>query len=234
MRTPEPAGRSARLRAISVPLVRGTVIVVPLALGVHVSIDGPGDGVVSAPHLVCWRSQILQPSECFSGGTGFGTVFEVCRAAVASAVVGCVGGPVSGGGSLPGDSDADVDAEQPGQQGRGELGGEAEQRGRACRAGAELELAQSPGQAAGADWLAGLSAGEQPAGASLVAQCGVSAAGGGELEDEGVEWPRQHDGVPAEPGPHRLLPRVETIRGQAGGPGRGIWAYREKHDTAAA
>src|SRR5260370_41955363 len=95
MPTPEPAGRSARLRAISVPLVRGTVIVVPLALGVHVSIDGPGDGVVSAPHLVCWRSQILQPSECFSGGTGFASVLEGCRAAGASAVGRRVGGPVS-------------------------------------------------------------------------------------------------------------------------------------------
>src|SRR5260221_1750423 len=116
MRTPEPAGRSARLRAISVPLARGTVIVVPLALGVHVSIDGPGDGVVSAPHLVCWRSQILQPSECPSGGTGCGAVIEVCRAALASAVVGGVGGPVSGGGSLPGGIGPDVDDEAPDPQ----------------------------------------------------------------------------------------------------------------------
>jgi hypothetical protein len=38
-----------------------------------------------------------------------------------------------------------VDAEQSCQQGCGEFGGEAEQGGRACRAGAELELAQSFG-----------------------------------------------------------------------------------------
>jgi len=85
---------------------------------------------------------------------------------LAAAVVGRVGGPVSGGGSLPGDSDADVDAEQPGQQGRGEFGGEGEQRGRACRAGAEAELAQALGLAVGADRPAGLPAGEQPAGAT--------------------------------------------------------------------
>src|SRR5260370_35647266 len=101
---------------------------------------------------------------------------EGVRAALASAVVGGVGGPVSGGGSLPGDSDADVDAEQPGQQGCGEFGGEAEQRGRARRAGAGPELAQSPGQAAGADRLPGVTAGEQAAGDAIAARYAVRAA----------------------------------------------------------
>src|SRR5712691_1458954 len=111
---------------------------------------------------------MLQPSECLSRGIGSGLFIDVCRAVLASAVVGCVGGPVSGGGSLPGDCDADMDAEEPCQEGCGEFGGEAEQRGRACRAGAEPELAQAPGEAVCADRLAGLPAGEQPAGVSLV------------------------------------------------------------------
>ena len=172
-------------------------------------------GFVGLGQGLLWRSQILQPSECLSGGTGFNAFIDVRQAVLAAAVVGRVGGPVSGGGSLPGDSDADVDAEQSGQQGCGEFGGEAEQRGRACRAGAEPELAQSLGQAVGADRLAGLPAGEQPAGASLVAQCGVSAAGGGELEDEGVEWLGQHDGLAAEPEPHVLLVGVNMVQGEA-------------------
>ena len=81
------------------------------------------------PVGLLWRSQILQPSECLSGGAGFGAFVDVRRSALASAVVGGVGGPVSGGGSLPGDGDADVDAEQSGEQGCGEFGGEAEQGG---------------------------------------------------------------------------------------------------------
>jgi hypothetical protein len=43
----------------------------------------------------------LQPSECLSRGTGFGTFINVCPGVLAPAVVGCVGGPVSGRGSLP-------------------------------------------------------------------------------------------------------------------------------------
>ena len=102
-------------------------------------------GLVGGGQGFFWRSQILQPSECSSGGAGFGAFVDVRWSALASAVVGGVGGPVSGGGSLPGDSDADVDAEQSCQQGCGEFGGEAEQGGRACRAWAESELAQSFG-----------------------------------------------------------------------------------------
>jgi hypothetical protein len=134
---------------------------------------------------------------------------------------------------LPGDGDADVDAEQSCQQGCGELGGEAEQGGRACRAGAEPELAQSLGQAVSADRLAWLPAGEQPAGGSLVAQCGVSAAGGGELKDQGVEWPGQDDGLAAEPEPHVLLAGVNMVQGQAadrGGP-LGVEENEQAGDT---
>ena len=89
-----------------------------------------GDHLITITGGVFWRSQILQPSECSSGGAGFGAFVDVRRSALASAVVGGVGSPVSGGGSLPGDSDADVDAEQSCQQGCGEFGGEAEQCGR--------------------------------------------------------------------------------------------------------
>ena len=49
----------------------------------------------------------------------------------------------------------------------------------------------------------------------------MSAAGGGELEDDGVEWPGQHDGLAAEPEPHVLLADVNMVEGQAadrGGP----------------
>src|SRR5258708_38131714 len=56
--------------------------------------EGLGYSLVAISGRVCWRSQILQPSECPSGGTGCGAVIEVCRAALASAVVGGVGGPV--------------------------------------------------------------------------------------------------------------------------------------------
>ena len=52
-----------------------------------------------------------------------------------------------------------MNAEQSRQEGCGKFGGEAEQCGGACLAGAESELAQSLGQAIGADWLAGLPAG---------------------------------------------------------------------------
>jgi hypothetical protein len=52
MRTPGIARQSDRLRAINVPLARWAAIVMPLTLRVHMSIDGPGDGAVGAPHLM--------------------------------------------------------------------------------------------------------------------------------------------------------------------------------------
>src|SRR5260370_415460 len=78
-----------------------------------------------------------------------------------------------------------------------------------------MGLARARGQAAVADRLAGLPGGEQPAGASVVAQCGVSAAGGDELEEECAEWLGQHDGLAAEPEPPVLLAGVDMIEGQA-------------------
>jgi len=111
----------AAFRAISVQLASGDerpcravigIVALVVALGLDVRVDRIRDPLVSVACFMLWRSQILQPSECLSGGTGFGAVINVLRAALAAAVVGCVGGPVSGGGSLPGDGDADVDAEQ--------------------------------------------------------------------------------------------------------------------------
>jgi hypothetical protein len=81
--------------------------------------------------------------------------------------------------------------------------------------GAEPELAQPFGEAVGADRLAWLSAGEQPAGTSLVAQCGVCAARGGELEEECAEWLWQGDGLAAEPELDVLLAGVNMVQGQA-------------------
>jgi hypothetical protein len=91
------------------------------------------------------------------------------------AYLGGVGGPVAGGGALPGDRDADVDSEQAGQDGGGQVGGELEQRGRACLAGADTELAQAFGELEGADRLAWVAAGEQPRRAALVAEGGSAA-----------------------------------------------------------
>ena len=171
---------------------------------------------VAAGHRPDLHHPLRRPgdyADLAAGAAGFGTFINVRRAALTSAVVGRVGRPVSGRGSLPGDSDADVDAKQSGQQGCGEFGGEAEQRGRACRAGTEPVLAHSLGEAAGADRPAGLPAGEQPTGAYLVAQCGVSASGGDELEDERIKWLGQHDGLAAQPEPHVPLARVDMVEG---------------------
>ena len=71
---------------------------------------------------------------------------------------------------MPGDGDADVDAEHAGQDGGGQVGGELEQRGGASLAGSDAELAQSFAEPEGADGPAGLSAGEQPSGGSVVAE----------------------------------------------------------------
>src|SRR5215472_2717476 len=72
-----------------------------------------------------WWTRLFQLSECV-------WLSPRCRLGVfgggwfAAAVVGGVGGPVAGGGVLPGDGDLDVDAEQPGEDGGGKFGGEAE------------------------------------------------------------------------------------------------------------
>jgi hypothetical protein len=54
-----------------------------------------------------------------------------------------------------------VDAEHAGQQRGGQVGGEVEQGGRPGLAGVDAELAQSFGDAEGADGAAGLAAGER-------------------------------------------------------------------------
>ncbi len=58
-------------------------------------------------------------------------------------------------------------------------------------------------------------------GIPLVTECGVSVAGGGELEDERAEWLGQDDGLAAEPEPYLLPGGVDVVEGQAadrGGP----------------
>jgi hypothetical protein len=90
----------------------GLAAIVLALLTLDVGVDGVGDELVGATGFVLWRSQILPPSECPSGGAGFGAFADVRRFPLTSAAVGCVGGPVSEGCSLLGDGDADVDAEQ--------------------------------------------------------------------------------------------------------------------------
>ncbi len=131
-----------------------------------------------------WRSRILQLSECLSlaspgdwfGGLGGGLI--------AAAVVGGVGGPVSAAGALPSDGDADVDAEHAREHGGGQLGCQLEQCGGAGWSGLDADLAQSFGEAEGADGPSGLAAWEQPRRGALVAEGGVATSGGDELLDQ--------------------------------------------------
>ena len=85
-------------------------------------------------------------------------------------------------------------------------------------------------------------AGEAPARAAggmryvhlaCTAQCGVSAAGGGELEEECAEWLWQDNGLAAEPELHVLLAGVNMVEGQAadrGGP-LGVEENEQAGDT---
>ena len=131
------------------------------------------------------------------------------RAVLATAVVGCVGRPVSGGGALPGDCDADVDVEQPREQGGGEFGGEAEQRGRASLSRRDPQFAETVREVGSAEGSAGPSAGEEPLGRSLVPEGGVSGAGDDQLPDEGGQRLGKDDGFAAEPEPY--FPLVENV-----------------------
>ena len=99
------------------------------------------------------------------------------------------------------------------RSGGGEFGGELEQRGGAGLAGAEAELAEPFGELVGADRSAGTSAGEQPWRGSLVAEGGVAAAGGDELEDEVGERFGQDDGFAAEAEPYLVGRRCGRGRG---------------------
>ncbi len=54
-------------------------------------------------------------------------------------------------------------------------------------AGPEAELVEPSAEPVGADRLAGLSAGEQPARGALVTECGVSVPERDEPADQGVE-----------------------------------------------
>ncbi len=62
-----------------------------------------------------------------------------------AADVGGVAGPVARGQALPGDSNVGVDAQGAGEDGGGDLGGELEERGAACLAGTDAEVAEPLG-----------------------------------------------------------------------------------------
>src|SRR5712691_5999631 len=128
-------------------------------------------------------------------------VLQLCAGIgeIAAADVGGIAHPVAGGGALPGDGDVDVDAGHAGEDGGGEFGGELEQGGGAGWAGADADLAEAFAEPAGADRLAGASAGQQPWGGALVSGGGVAVAGGGQVKDEAGERLGQHDGFPAQP-----------------------------------
>jgi hypothetical protein len=162
-----------------------------------------------------WRSQIFQLSECLSG-SGLGVVTWVARWAVSTAVVGGVAGPVAAAGALPGGGDADVDAEQPGEHGGGQFGGQPEQRCGPGLPGAQPELAESLGELFGADRLAGPSAGEEPAGAALLAECRVPVPGGDQAQHERGEGFGQLDRFASETQPHLLLVDVDVVEGEPG------------------
>lgn len=179
-----------------------------------------------------WWTRLFQLSECVSL-----TRVPKCRFGVfggdwfAAAVVGGVGGPVAGAGVLPFDGDLDVDAEQPGEDGGGKFGGEAEQWGGAALRGAQSELAQSFGELVGADRLAGAATGEQPGGGSLVAERGVAATSGGEVDDQAGEWFGQRYGFVAEAEAHWVFGGLHILEGEAADRGGGLRV--EEHEQPA-
>ena len=129
---------------------------------------------------------------------------ESSSAAVLAAVLGGVTGPVAAAGTLPFDGDLDVDAEHPRQQRRWELGGELEESGGAGLPGMDADCTESFGEPAGADGPAWLPAGEQPHRCALIAECGMAAAGGDEVEHETGEGFGNHDGSSTEAQSHTL------------------------------
>ncbi len=87
----------------------------------------------------------------------------------------------------------------------------------------DIELAESFGQLVGADRAAGLPAGEQPWGGSLVADGGVAAAGGDEVKDEAGQRFGEHDGFTAQPQPYLVVAGLNVVDGEAADRGR-PWA----------
>lgn len=138
-----------------------------------------------------------------------------------------------GAGALPCDGDADVDAEHAGEECGGQVGGELEERGGSGLAGAESELAEALCDLVGAEGPAGLPAGEQPAGGSLVADGGVTSSGGDELEDERSERFGHVDGLTSEVDLHLVAAGVDVVEGEAadrGGP-LGVEEYEQAGDA---
>src|SRR5262249_5985625 len=128
-----------------------------------------------------------------------------------AADVGGVGCPVAVGGVLPGDGDVDVDAEHAGQDGSRDFGGELEQGGGPGRPGGDADLMQASGQVAGADGVAGASAGQQPGGVTRVADGGVATAGGDQVLRQIGERPGELDGFLAQAQEYLAVADAEVI-----------------------
>jgi transposase len=107
--------------------------------------------------------------------------------------VGGVGHPVSGGCLLPGDGDLDVDAERAGEDGGGDLRGEAEQRGGAVSASVDADLLESLAEVIGAEGLVVSPAGEQSGCVGGLVEDGVGPASLDQFKDEVGEWFGEHD-----------------------------------------
>jgi hypothetical protein len=110
-----------------------------------------------------------------------------------------------------------VYAEESGKESGREFAGELEERGGAGLAGAQAEVAESFAELVGADRPVGLSAGEEPRGVPLVAESGVSPAGGNEVEDERGERIGQDDGLAAQPDPDYVTAGLHVGEGEAAG-----------------
>ena len=152
---------------------------------------------------------------------------------MATAVVGRVSGPVSAAGSLPGDGDADADPEHPREHSGGQFRGEsgtARSSGPGPGAG---RVGEAVAELVGADRPARPPAGEQPARGSLVAEGGLAPAMSDEMEDEGVEWIGQNDGLAAEAKPYLLLVGLDMVEGEAadGGDPLGIEQNEQPGDA---
>src|SRR5262249_61207421 len=88
--------------------------------------------------------------------------------------------------------------------------------------GAQGESAQALGELVGAERLAGAATGKQPRGSALVAERGVTAAPGDEVEDWVGEWFGQRDGFAAEAEVHCVPGGFHMLEAEAADGGRGL------------
>jgi hypothetical protein len=108
-----------------------------------------------------------------------------------------------------------VDAGHAGEDGGGEFGGELKQGGGAGWSGPDADLVEAFVEPAGADRLAGASAGQQPWGGALVSGGGVALACRDQAEDETGERFGEYDGFPAEPQVYFAAAGLDVIEGEA-------------------